>query len=162
MKLVWASGSKMFSWRVKTVIKLCTRKPLAQQRDVLALGVTQWDLSAPDIGSNGLGRSLYQYWWALNYRKNSIIGCRVISRTSNVDLRNLNTVLSAAWKIKATQEKLSQITTNNKHFTVANVHPPFPPTIYTYGGKWRTSKLETFFLKLVTILHLSYSLDILI
>ena len=40
------------------------------------------------------------YWWALNYRKNSIIGCCVISCTSNADFRNLNTVSSAAWKIK--------------------------------------------------------------
>ena len=39
---------------------------------------------------------LLVYWWALNYRKNSIIGCRVISRTSSADLQNLNTVSSAA------------------------------------------------------------------
>ena len=106
-------------------------------------------------------QDVLMYWWALNYRKNSIIGCRVISRTSNADLRNLNTVSSAAWKIKATQEKC-QITTNNKHFTVANVHPPFPPTICTCGGSEELQNLKLFFLKLATILHLSYSQDILI
>ena len=63
------------------------------------------------ITSNNYGNNeakpISVYWYALNYRKNSIIGCRVISSTSNTDLRNLYTVSSAAWKIKATQEKWS-------------------------------------------------------
>ena len=56
----------------------------------------------------------------------------------------------------------SQITTNNKHFTVENVHPPFPSTICTYGGSEELQNLKLFKLKLAIILHLSYSLDILI
>ena len=33
-----------------------------------------------------------------------------------------------------THRKNDQITTNNKHFTVENVRPPYPPTICTCGG----------------------------
>ena len=47
------------------------------------------------------------YWWAPNYRKNSIIGCRFISRTSNADLRNLYRLAYASWEIKAPQKTWS-------------------------------------------------------
>ena len=56
-------------------------------------------------------------------------------------------------------KKNGQITNNDKHFTVENVWPPYPSTISTCRV---TSKLETFFLKIWTIPHLSYSLEILI
>ena len=106
-----------------------------------------------------------EYWRAPNYRKNSIIGCRVISGTSSyADLRNLYTlhaVFSAAWKLKP-HRKNGQITANNKHFTVENVCHPYPPTKFTCGGKSSTSKIETFSPKIATIIHLSYSLNILI
>ena len=56
--------------------------------------------------------------------------------------------------------KNGQITTNDKHFTVENVRPPYPSTLYTCEGCEVLQNL--FFLKIATILHLSYSLEILI
>ena len=49
------------------------------------------------------------YWWAPNYRKNSFIGCRLISRTSNGNIQNLFTVSSSAWEIKDTLKKLIKL-----------------------------------------------------
>ena len=79
-------------------------------------------------------------WWALNYRKNSIIGCSVISRTCEIRIqcRQLHKKLKH-------HRKNYQITTNNKHFTVANVHPPFPQTICTYGGSEELQNMTLFF-----------------
>ena len=58
--------------------------------------------------------------------------------------------------------KNGQITVNNKHFTVKNVCPPYPPTKRTCGGSQVLQKLKLFSPKIANIIHLSYSLDILI
>ena len=58
--------------------------------------------------------------------------------------------------------KNGQITTNNKHLTVENVCPPYPPDHTHVRWKWSTSKFEIFPPKMATIIHLSYSLEILL
>ena len=69
-----------------------------------AYNISGYVFSLDDI-EHGILRGWY--WWAPNYRRNSIIGCRVILGTSNADLQNLKTVLSAARRIKARQKILS-------------------------------------------------------
>ena len=47
-----------------------------------------------------------------------------------------------------THRKNYQITTNNKHFTVENVRPPYPPTICTCGGSDVLPNQTLFFKKI--------------
>ena len=82
-------------------------------------------------------------------------GHLIIGRTQLSDVasfRALQTRICEIWiqccqlheKLKP-HRKNCQITTNNKHFTEANVHHPFPPTICTYGGSEELQNLKLFF-----------------
>ena len=79
----------------------------------------------------------------------------IIGRTQLSDVasfRALQTRICEIWiQCRQLHEKLKphrkncQISTNNKNFTVANVYPPFPPTICTYGGSEELQNLKLFF-----------------
>ena len=88
---------------------------------MLQRGCWQWKLLTQTKVHVGTKRKEEKYNQTLEVKR-STGGHLIIGRTQlsdvvsfRADLRNLNTVSSAAWKIKATQEKLSN-TTNNKHF----------------------------------------------
>ena len=82
-------------------------------------------------------------------------GHLIIGRTQLSDVasfRALQTRICEIWiQCRQLHEKLKphrkncQFSTNNKNFTVANVHPPFPSTICTYGGSEELQNLKLFF-----------------
>ena len=141
--------------------KLCIVIPVSHSANVyiinIILSIQQHNTFVQNHGTKNLKNHFGITWHYLLKTSSNIYtgGHLIIGRTQLSDVasfRALQTRICEIWiQCRQLHEKLKprrkncQITTNIKHFTVANVHPPFPPTICTHGGSEELQNLKLFF-----------------